>query len=163
MVKTSMLPATSRQGFTRGFTLIELMVAIAVLGILLAIAVPSYTKYIRESRRAQAQSEMLEMRIGMESWRANKASYRSDADAGSAGTATSNTAANAGFTGTNDYYTYTIPIAAGAANDNTYTITATAVAGTSQASDVTGSGTSCTPLTLDQNGAKGTNAACWKK
>ena len=154
MVKTSMLPATSN----KGFTLIELMIAIAILGILLAIAVPTYSKYIRESRRAQAQSEMLQMRIGMEKWRANKASYRSDATASAVGTATTNTPANAGFTGTNDYYTYTI-----AAGNNTYTITAAAVGGKSQTADVTGGGVSCTPMTLDQNGGKGTKAACWKK
>ena len=147
---------------SKGFTLIELMLAIAVLGILLAIAMPTYTKYVRESRRAQAQSEMLQMRLGMEKWRANRASYRSDADTGSAGTATSNTPANAGFTGANEYYTYTIPITAGAANDNTYTITATAVSGKSQVNDVTGSGTSCATMTLDQNGTK-THATCWKK
>ncbi len=155
MVGSIMTSAKKRKEFARGFTLIELMIAIAVLGILLAIAVPNYTKYVRESRRAQAQSEMLQMRVGMEKWRANKISYRSDAD--TTNTATTNTPANAGFTGTNDYYTYTI-----AAGDNTYTITATAVTGKSQVNDETGSGTSCTPMSINQSGAK-TPPECWKK
>lgn len=141
MVNTDMLPATNH----KGFTLIELMVVIAILGILLAIAVPNYTKYVRESRRAQAQSEMLQMRIGMEKWRANNSTY-------------SSTVSDSGFTGTNDYYTYTITDASGSA----YTINAAAIAGKSQVNDKTGSGTSCTPMTLDQNGAK-THPACWKK
>lgn len=145
----------------KGFTLIELMVVIAIMGILLAIVVPNYQQYLLQSRRAQAQSEMLQMRLGMEKWRANRVSYRSDATTSAAGTATSNTPANAGFTGTNDYYTYTIPITAGAANDNTYTITATAVTGKSQVNDMAGA-TSCATLTIDHNGTK-TPAACWKK
>lgn len=153
---SSMTSAKKRKEFARGFTLIELMIAIVVLGILLAIAMPNFSRYLLESRRAQAQSEMLQMRVGMEKWRANKISYRSDAD--TTNTATTNTPANAGFTGTNDYYTYTIENTTG----STYTIKATAVAGKSQVNDKTGDGTSCKELTLDQNGVKGP-AVCWKK
>jgi type IV pilus assembly protein PilE len=145
MVKPSMLPASSRPGFSRGFTLIELMIAIAILGILLGIAVPTYSKYIREARRAEAQSEMLQIRLGLEKWRANQNTYSSNL-------------ADAGFTDNNDYYNYTITGASGSA----YTINATAVVGKSQVNDKTGSGTSCTPMTLNQSGTK-TPAGCWKK
>lgn len=136
-----MLPATNH----KGFTLIELMVVITVLGILLAIAVPNYFQYVREARRAEAQSQMMEIRLGMERWRANNSTY-------------SGTVSDSGFTGSNDYYTYTITNTGA----STYTINATAVTGKSQVNDVTGSGTSCTPLTLNQSAAK-TPAACWKK
>ncbi len=46
---------------TRGFTLIELMIAVAIVAMLAVIAMPSYEGYLRKGRRADAQSFMLEM------------------------------------------------------------------------------------------------------
>jgi type IV pilus assembly protein PilE len=45
----------------RGFTLIELMIAVAVVAILTAIALPSYQTYIRKSRRADAKTALLDL------------------------------------------------------------------------------------------------------
>lgn len=51
---------------SHGFTLIELMVAVAVLGIMAAIAVPSYTSYMKKSRLTEAPPLLLTMSARME-------------------------------------------------------------------------------------------------
>ena len=53
-----MFPVSKRKA--AGFTLIELMIVVAVVAILAAIAVPSYQESVRKSRRAQAKADMVE-------------------------------------------------------------------------------------------------------
>lgn len=57
----SILYRRYRQTRRRGFTLIELMITIAIVGILSAIAYPSYQDYVRKARRADAQTGLLEL------------------------------------------------------------------------------------------------------
>ena len=50
----------------RGFTLVELMITVAILGILVSVALPSYLDSVRKGRRADAQSVLLEASQFME-------------------------------------------------------------------------------------------------
>ena len=45
----------------RGFTLVELVIVVAVIGILMAIAIPSYQNHLRKARRAEAQTYLLDI------------------------------------------------------------------------------------------------------
>ena len=50
----------------KGFTLIELMIVVAVIGILSFIAYPSYTEYVRRGHRADARAGLLQAQLWME-------------------------------------------------------------------------------------------------
>ena len=146
---------------TSGFTLIELVIVIAIVGILTTIALPSYQESVRKSRRRDAQSELLNFVNAMERHFTEVGSY---CDAG--GTGGSNTC---GASGTNDtgtasifspsasvstYYTFTIN--AMNASGTSYTLQAVPVAGGPQASD------SCGTLSITQTGVKSpSTAGCW--
>jgi type IV pilus assembly protein PilE len=59
----------------RGFTLIELMITVAVVAILAAIAIPSYQNQVRKSRRAQAKADLVELAQVMERFRTVNNTY----------------------------------------------------------------------------------------
>ncbi|WAR47026.1 type IV pilin protein [Methylomonas rapida] len=68
----------------RAFTLIELMIVVAVVGILAAIAYPSYTEYVMKSRRSDAKAGLLSLQLTQEKYRANCIQYAEDIDTAAA-------------------------------------------------------------------------------
>ncbi|MNK10292.1 Fimbrial protein precursor [compost metagenome] len=59
----------------RGFTLIELMIVVGIVGILAAIAYPSYNEHVRKSRRAQAKADLVEYAQTLERFHTSNNSY----------------------------------------------------------------------------------------
>jgi len=121
----------------RGFTLIELMITVAVIGILTAIALPSYTSHIRKSHRADAQSALMNIASREQQMLLDTRAYSN--------TLTSTVPANV-----NAHYTVNIAVGTGVAP----TFTATATPTGNQAAD------QCGTLSIDQTGNK-LPATCW--
>lgn len=63
-----------------GFTLIELMITVAIIGILASIALPSYAEYVRRSRLTEMMNELSTMRVRLEQYYQDNRNYGSDAD-----------------------------------------------------------------------------------
>ncbi|MBT9541199.1 type IV pilin protein [Thiobacillus sp.] len=53
-------PSIGNRASNQGFTLVELMITVAVIGILASIAYPSYTQYVQRANRAEARAMLLE-------------------------------------------------------------------------------------------------------
>jgi len=67
--------AQRRHAQARGFTLIELMIVVAIVAIIAAVALPSYFGSIRKSRRADAITALNQIAQAQERWRANQTQY----------------------------------------------------------------------------------------
>ncbi|KJZ38600.1 MULTISPECIES: type IV pilin protein [Pseudomonas] len=126
----------------RGFTLIEIMIVIAIIGIVMTIAAPSITEYLKKGRRSEVAGLLSEQAQILERFYSKNNVY------------TNATGLSAG----NDYYTITPTLA-----DQTFLLTAVRKAGTSMATD------KCGDFTLTNTGVRSmvnataglTTKDCW--
>lgn len=127
----------------KGFSLVELMIVLVIMGILSALAYPSYQSRVRKAKRSDAKEALLRIQLAQEKWRVSDTDYATLAELGNPST-------------DGGYYTITIPVNTATA----YTIRATGTG--AQANDSAG-GTSCSPLevVVSAGGESKTPTDCW--
>ena len=129
----------------RGFTLIEVMITVAVIAVLTALAYPAYTDYIRRGKRATAQAVLLELAGKQQTYLLDRRAYAA-------------TLADLGFSAPNEIrsdYGFDIVGVDNAANPPLFTVRATPLSAAQQAKNEP-------VLSVDQVGAK-SPAAYWSK
>ena len=119
----------------RGFSLLELLIVVTIIGILAGIAYPSYTKSLVKASRGAAKAYLMEVAQKQQQFLLDNRAYGTEAEI------TALTPAPKEFT---NFYTLTIATPAG--NPPTFTATATPKAGTRQAGDGA--------LSIDQAGTR---------
>ena len=140
-----------------GFTLIEMMIVVAIIGILAAIAYPSYTAYVAKGRRSEAQTALMENAQFMQRYyAANGAFDRRMGDVAPDGADATRLPADMRVSPRTGGTLYSVAVAT---TRTTFTLTATPEG--SMASD------RCGNLTLDHTGRKGVSGSgatireCW--
>lgn len=131
---------------TIGFTLIEVMITVAIVGILAAIAYPSYTSYVAKSNRGEGQRELLRIANLQEQYYVDNRTYTSDL--------TKLGLDKSPFITEHGHYSIAATVPAGGA---TFTLTATAK-GTQASAD-----SACSPMKVTDTGEKTPDDSCWEK
>lgn len=130
----------------QGVTLMELIITVAIIGILAAIAYPSYTKYVQRTHRAEVIANMSEMAQWLERQYSKTNQYPT----------TAQSADMLSAAGT-DRYSVAIAFTQSNGRNTDYSLTATA---TGPQTDDSEDGQSCATLTLTAIGNQ-TPAVCW--
>lgn len=144
--------------YRKGFTLIELLIAVAIIGVVAAIAIPSYKQYVKRTNRAEPKALLAEIASKQEAFFADRRTYASALTQLGYPAATcyvGNT--NGPGCGTSTTAYYSVAIAAGA-TATSYTATATLATGTTQSDD------GCGNFSISSTGSKtvsGTETDCW--
>jgi type IV pilus assembly protein PilE len=126
------LVAKARRSASKGFTLIEVMITVAIVAILAAVALPAYGDYVRRGQLPEAFAGMSDLRVKMEQYYQDNRSY------GTANCADASTPAWASGTRTltytgSQFFSFTCDITNGGQG---YTITADGVPGTRAAGHI---------------------------
>jgi type IV pilus assembly protein PilE len=143
----------------RGVTLIELVVVMIIVGILAAVAIPSYRNYVLRSQRSDAKDALLALATAQEKHYLQCNNYAADI------AAAPNCAAGrlqGAVTSKNGWYDLDIPTPV---STTAFTATATAVAGGNQAQDLECQVFRVTALgarTADDSGGADNTAECWR-
>lgn len=132
-----------KQPNSYGFTLIELMITVAIIGILASIAYPSYTDFITRSNRSEGQRELLRYANLQEQVYVDSRSYAANMKGLGKSTVTIKTNSENYIISVSDQTATTFTLKAEAQNNQT-------------------SDTGCTTLTVDEIGTK-TPTICWEK
>ena len=153
----------------RGFSLIELMVTVAIVAILASIALPSYTSYVERARRADARTQLLQAAQFMQRFYAANDQYFQDrASNGVLGTSVGmpENLRRSPADGAAIYQLNTAIAAAGnytaSVTTTAYTLTMAPISGGSMAADA------CGMFTISSSGIRGvvgatrTRDECWK-
>jgi len=138
-----------------GFTLLELMIAMAVIGILLAFALPSYQSYVQRGKLSEATATLADLRVKMEQYYQDNRNYGTAG--GSCGVAMPTAPAA-------KYFTYTCALGTDAgdtAGDQSYRLTATGNASEGMSGYAFNIDQSNNKQTTAFIGASGLPASCW--
>ena len=142
-----------RQQYSQdGFTLIEMMIVVVIMGVIFSVALPGYREYVQRANRADATTALMRVAAAQERFYLANGTYATDAQLG---TAPPN---GLGISATErDYYT----LALSGVDATGYTVTASAKSGGPQQYD-----SSCQSFTLNEQGVRGSSpgtiTTCWK-